>query len=447
MGKKRELEATVREVTERCGEFLERWKIAPHTLDMEECCHLFIEEMERGLATKEGSSLAMIPTYTKADNLITPGEKVIVLDAGGTNFRTCLISFDEKMGVKMEGFTKRGMPGVKNEVSAKEFFSILADQVEPLIEQSDRIGFCFSYAAEINEELDGVPIVFSKEIKAPEVIGMPVGRSLLDELATRGYDVRQKRVAVINDTVATLLAGKVATGVSPYSDYIGFILGTGTNTAYVEKNSNIGKLSNLPAGSQIINVESGGFFLVPGGLDRRFMDTTKHPENYHFEKMISGAYLGAFSQVVVEQAIEEGLLSKAFKAKFEQTNPLNTTRMSHYLEEPHNPSYDLVQCITNEEDATALYLILDAIIARAAKLTAVNISAAVLKGEGGTNPRYPVCVNADGTTFYKTENLALYTQYYLREFLDQKHHRYVQFVQIEDSPTIGAAVAGLSLPL
>ena len=28
----------------------------------------------------------MIPTYTKADNIITPGEKVIVLDAGGTNF-------------------------------------------------------------------------------------------------------------------------------------------------------------------------------------------------------------------------------------------------------------------------------------------------------------------------------------------------------------------------
>src|SRR5690554_6094798 len=103
MVKKSQLEATVREVTERCGEFLERWKIAPHTLDMEECCHLFMEEMERGLATKEGSSLAMIPTYTKADNLITPGEKVIVLDAGGTNFRTCLISFDQNMEVKIEG--------------------------------------------------------------------------------------------------------------------------------------------------------------------------------------------------------------------------------------------------------------------------------------------------------------------------------------------------------
>ncbi|MDD3790848.1 MAG: hexokinase, partial [Sphaerochaetaceae bacterium] len=289
--------------------------------------------------------------------------------------------------------------------------------------------------------------VFSKEIKAPEVIGMPVGRSLLDELGRRWYNVAKKRVAVVNDTVATLLAGKVATGVSPYSDYIGFILGTGTNTAYVEKNSNIVKLGNLPAGSQIINVESGGFYLVPGGLDRRFMDTTKNPDNYHFEKMISGAYLGAFSHVVVEQAIEEGLLSKEFKTRFEQIAPLNTTRMSHYLEEPHNPNYDLVKCITNEEDATALYIILDAIIARAAKLTAVNISAALLKGEGGRNPRYPVCVNADGTTFYKTENLALYTKYYLREFLDQKHHRYVQFVQIEDSPTIGAAVAGLSLTL
>ncbi|MFA5467648.1 MAG: hexokinase [Sphaerochaetaceae bacterium] len=437
----------MRDVITRCEEFLERWKIAPHTLDMQACCDTFLSEMAKGLEKKGGSSLAMIPTYTKAGNSVKSHEKVIVLDAGGTNFRTCLLSFNAKMEPVIDSFNKRGMPGVKKEVSAKEFFSILADQVEPLIDQSDRIGFCFSYAAEITEDLDGIPLVFSKEIKAPEVIGMPVGRSLLGELARRGHDVSAKRVAVVNDTVATLLAGKVATGVSPYSDYIGFILGTGTNTAYVEKNSHIGKLNLTGEGSQIINVESGSFYLVPGGLDRRFMDTTKHPDNYHFEKMISGAYLGAFSQVVLEQAIEEGLLSSEFKRRFNQIERLNTTRMSHYLEEPHNRDYDLVQCVTNEEDATALYLLLDAIIARAAKLTAVNISAAVLKGEGGQNPRYPVCVNADGTTFYKTENLLPYTKQYLREFLDQKHHRYVQFVRIEDSPTIGAAVAGLSLAL
>ena len=435
----------MKHIVGRTESFLHEWSISADTIDMQQCCDDFLQEMEVGLQAKGAGSLAMIPTYTQADTAIEPEEKVIVLDAGGTNFRTCVVSFNEQLKPTISSFQKSGMPGVHHEVSAKEFFKTLADQVEPLIDQSDRIGFCFSYAAEITENHDGIPLVFSKEIKAPEVIGMPVGKSLLEELARRGHDVSQKQVAVVNDTVATLLAGKAATGVSPYDGYIGFILGTGTNTAYIERNDQIGKLPDLNSGSQIINVESGNYDLIPGELDRRFINSTKQPENYHFEKMISGAYLGAFSQVVIEEAIAERILSEDFAERFFSIQSLNTTRMSNYLEMPHNRAYDLVSCINNESDATALYLILDAIIARAAKLTAVNLSAAVLKSKMGENPRYPVCINADGTTFYKTENLVRYTEQYVTEFLQRKHHRYIRFVSIDDSPTIGAAVAGLSL--
>lgn len=435
----------MKRIVERTESFLHEWNISPDAIDMESCCERFLEEMEKGLRAKGAGSLAMIPTYTQADNTIEPGRKVIVLDAGGTNFRTCVVSFDEHMGAAISSFSKSGMPGVKTEVSARQFFSALADQVEPLVDESDLIGFCFSYAAEITAGHDGIPLVFSKEIKAPEVIGMPVGRSLLEELAKRGCNVSSKRVSVVNDTVATLLAGKVSPSVTPFDGYIGFILGTGTNTAYVERNDRIAKLEGLPAGSQIVNVESGNYDIVPGVLDRRFFDSTKQPGDYHFEKMISGAYLGAFSQLVLKQAVADGVLSGAFSERFERIDPLNTTRMSHYLEMPHNQSYDLVSCITNEEDATALHMILDAIIARAAKLTAVNLSAAVLKSEKGKNPRYPVCINADGTTYYKTENLSRYTEQYLTEFLQRSCHRYVRFARIDDSPVLGAAVAGLSL--
>jgi hexokinase len=435
----------MKHIVARTESFLHEWSIAGDTIDMQHCCDDFLKEMEIGLSVKGAGSLAMIPTYTQADTVIEPYRKVIVLDAGGTNFRTCVVSFDESMNPTISSFHKTGMPGVHREVSAKEFFATLADQVESLINESDNIGFCFSYAAEITEDHDGIPLVFSKEIKAPEVIGMPVGKSLLEELARRGHDVANKRVSVVNDTVATLLAGKASNSVSPYDGYIGFILGTGTNTAYVERNERIGKLPSLGSGSQIINVESGNYDLVPGELDRRFIDSTKQPGNYHFEKMISGAYLGSFSQVVVEEAIAERILSEDFAERFYTKAPLNTTRMSNYLEMPHNGAYDLVACITNEADATALHLILDAIIARAAKLTAVNLSAMVLKSDVGENPRYPVCINADGTTYYKTENLARYTEQYVTEFLQRKHHRYVRFVNIDDSPTIGAAVAGLSL--
>jgi hexokinase len=432
-------------IVRRTEEFLHRWSVTADAIDMDTCCERFLAEMERGLNTRGDGTLAMIPTYTCADTAIQPGKSVIVLDAGGTNFRTCLVTFDDHAVPVISDFKKSGMPGVKTEVSAQAFFSALADDVERLIDKSDLIGFCFSYAAEITAGHDGIPLVFSKEIKAPEVIGMPVGRSLLEELARRGHDVSRKKVAVVNDTVATLLAGKAASRNTQYDGYIGFILGTGTNTAYVEDNLRIGKLPSALIGSQIINVESGNYDLVPGELDRRFINSTKSPAVYHFEKMISGAYLGSFAQVVLAQAISEGLFSDVFANRFAQMEPLNTTRMSHYLEMPHNPEYALVACLGSEEDATALYLILDAIIARAAKLTAVNLSAAVLKSGAGRNPRYPVCINADGTTYYKTENLQRYTELYLTEYLQHQRHRYVRFVRIDDSPVLGAAVAGLSL--
>ena len=424
--------------------FLERHALYASSVDEDKVLSFFLSEMDKGLKGDD-SSLAMIDAYVSADVSIKSGESVIVLDAGGTNFRTCLVSFDENRRPVISDFRKVGMPGVKEEVSKKEFFSILADNVERLIDKSDRIGFCFSYAAEITEDHDGIPVVFSKEVKAPEVIGEKLGKNLLAELGSRGYDVSKKKVAVVNDTVATLLAA-IAECPDDASSYVGFILGTGTNTAYEESARNIVKSGHSIDKKEIVNVESGCLALPLGDLDEGFLKTTKAPGNYLFEKKISGAYLGPFSAFVIEKAIEEGVLSKEFESAYRTIEPLNTTRMSHYLEMCHNSEYDLVRCVGDREgDATALYRILKSIIERAGKLTAINLTAAVLKSGKGTEPRYPVVINADGTTFYKTEFLEFYTRLYLDLILEKKHQRYYRIVNIDNSPTLGAAIAGLAI--
>ncbi len=425
-------------------EFLERHMISSSAVDEEKTLSFILSEMEKGLAVEDSSSLQMIPTYVSPDAEIVPGKSVIVMDAGGTNFRTCLVTFDENKHPVISDFRKVGMPGVKEEVSAAEFYSILADNIERLIDKSDRIGFCFSYAAKITEDHDGIPIVFSKEIKAPEVIGKPLGKNLLAELKRRGHDVSGKKVAVVNDTVATLLAAKAARP-DYASSYIGFILGTGTNTAYTERNDRIGKIS-LSDGREIINVESGCLAIELGDLDKEFVSGTKDPGKYWFEKKISGAYLGPFAEHVIKAAVKEGVLTKAFGERFEAYLPLDTTRMSHYLEDCHNNDYDLVKAVgDNEEDATALYKIIKSIIERAGKLTAINLTAAVLRSDAGAEPRLPVVINADGTTFYKTAFLEFYTRLYLDELLEKKHGRYYEIVNIENSPTLGAAIAGLAI--
>ena len=429
---------------DKVDSFLERHSLLASSVDDEKVLSFFLSEMDKGLKGENGS-LAMIDAYVGTDVTVKPGESVIVLDAGGTNFRTCLVSFDEDRKPVISDFRKVGMPGVKEEVSKDEFFSILADNVERLIDKSDRIGFCFSYAAEITADHDGIPIVFSKEIKAPEVIGQKLGENLLRVLAERGHDVSGKKVAVVNDTVATLLAA-IAECPDNASSYVGFILGTGTNTAYEETASNIVKVGRSSDKKEIVNVESGCLALPLGDLDEGFINTTKDPDKYWFEKKISGAYLGPFSAFVIEKAISEGILSAEFEKAYRTIEPLNTTRMSHYLEMCHNSDYDLVRCVGDREsDATALYRILKSIIERAGKLTAINLTAAILKSGKGTEPRYPVVINADGTTFYKTEFLEFYTRLYLDEILEKKHQRYYRIVNIDNSPTLGAAIAGLAI--
>ena len=420
-------------------DFLKKHGLRAEDVDSDKVLDFFSSEMKKGLDGEE-SSLAMIATYTEAGNDIPDGESVIVMDAGGTNFRTCLVTFNDGVA-EISDFQKVGMPGAKKEVSKKEFFSILADNIQRFMGKSKKIGFCFSYAAEITPDHDGIPLMFSKEIKAPEVIGKRLGKELLAELATRGYDTEGMTVSIVNDTVATLLAAKAAYK-GDASTYIGFILGTGTNTAYVERNSNIKKLS-LSEGSQIINVESGCLKLELSEIDEEFMKTTKDSNSYHLEKKISGAYLGPFALFVLKKAAEEGVFSSQSVEKLSEMNDLETKDVGGFLREAGDFSNPLSFFSANKEDAKNAYIIMRSIVERSGKLTALNLTAAVIASGEGDDPRRPVVINADGTTFYKTCFLEDYVKEYLDQILWKKEGKVCQIVSIDNSPTIGAAIAGL----
>ena len=422
-------------------DFLKKHGLRAEDVDSDKVLDFFSSEMKKGLDGEE-SSLAMIATYTEAGNDIPDGESVIVMDAGGTNFRTCLVTFNDGVA-EISDFQKVGMPGAKKEVSKKEFFSILADNIQRFMGKSKKIGFCFSYAAEITPDHDGIPLMFSKEIKAPEVIGKRLGKELLAELAGRGYDTEGMTVSIVNDTVATLLAAKAAYK-GDASTYIGFILGTGTNTAYVERNSNIKKLS-LSEGSQIINVESGCLKLELSEIDEEFMKTTKDSNSYHLEKKISGAYLGPFALFVLKKAAEEGVFSSQSVEKLSGMNDLETKDVGGFLREAGDFSNPLSFFSANKEDAKNAYIIMRSIVERSGKLTALNLTAAVIASGEGEDPRRPVVINADGTTFYKTCFLEDYVKEYLDQILWKKEGKVCQIVSIDNSPTIGAAIAGLCI--
>ena len=429
-------------------DFLNRHRLNPDMIDMDEICDLFFREMNAGLEGKP-SSLPMIPSFCSPDARPKAGESVIVIDAGGTNFRTCIVTFGDDLKPKISDFRKIRMPGTEKEVSSAEFFAIIADELERLIDKSDKIGFCFSYAAEILPDHDGIPRMFSKEIKAPEVLGKHLGKEILAELGRRGHDVSSKKVIIMNDTVTTLLAAQAKNVGGSYDGCIGFILGTGTNTAYIEKTANITKLdasvreSGLLSENQIINVESGCLNLHLGDIDLKFLASTKDPELYGFEKMVSGAYLGPLAFTVIQQAIEEGVLSQQFADAHAAYTSLSTIELNAFLKEDEMSS--LARCCKySEEDYDILMEIMGAFISRAAKLTAANLASAVLKTDYGKDEDHPVLINADGTTFLITAYLKSYTTEYLDAYLAEKGRRAV-ITQIEDSPIIGSAIGALSL--
>jgi hexokinase len=426
--------------------FLDTYGMNHRAIDMEACCRRFIAEMERGLDGTAGS-LKMFPTFLEASERIPSGEKVIVIDAGGTNLRVALIHFEESGQPVIDGFRKAPMPGSQGMVGKDQFFAIIADQVEDLAGQAGRIGFCFSYPTEIQPDKDGRLTQFSKQIQAPEVVGELIGANLREVLTKRGVGAGW-RIVLLNDTVATLLAGKAAAGGREYDSYVGFIFGTGINSSYIEANSKIRKCSGLdPAGEQIINVESGNFNLPPyGRLDEELDRSTIDPGSYVFEKMFSGRYLGGVCFHTLRRAAADGLFSAPAAAILNGLEGLPTITVNEFLLQPGRTANPLGDAASRgaAADRIKLYALLDSLVERAAKLAALNLAASVIKSGKGERPDRPVCLTADGTTFYQMKGLKLRTEYYLHQYLTGEKGRFWELIGVDNAPLIGAAIAGLT---
>jgi len=399
-----------------------------------------LAEMEAGLAGGT-SSLAMIPTWLAPVERIPPGEPVLAIDAGGTNFRAALVSFGSD-GPAVEGFRSAAMPGVSGEVGRDAFFDALALNIADLAARTGRIGFCFSYPLEILPDREGRLIHFTKEIRAPEVEGTLVGAGLREALARAG--VRGSWTAVLlNDTTATLLAGRsAAEDPRAYDGYVGYILGTGTNAAYLE--TTIPKAPD--AAEQIVVLESGGFAIRGrGDIDEAFDRTTKDPSSYPCEKMHSGAYLGGLALAVLRTAAGEGLFSPEGAAAIEALASLPARELSAFLRRPYDESRPLGAAMARaERDRERAFLLLDALVGRAALLAAGVIAAAVLKSGRGALASRPVCVAVDGTTWREVPGLAARAESILDRSLGAERGRHARIVLPERATLMGAAVAALA---
>jgi len=422
--------------------WLKEQMISAEAYDAGDLIGRFLDEMEKGL-NGEACSLAMIPAYVSAEGKVLSDKPVAVIDAGGTNLRICIAKFNDSGGIELSNFNKQPMPGRDHETTAAEFYAVLADALEPLKDEFDSIGFCFSYPATIMPDFDGRLLHWTKEIKVPELVGKHIGAGLIQTLEERG--IPGKQVVVLNDTVAALLAGLAQGHAFNASSYVGFILGTGTNTAYVEHNENIGKLDGyLDSGSQAINVESGGFSAFKRGASDLQLDSrSENPEGHIFEKAISGAYMGSLSLELLQVLASEDLFSDSGAAALSIMKDLSTIHIDNLTAGNGRDIGVLGSEAFTDSDREIMKNIFLGVVDRAALLTAVNIAAAVVKCGNGQDADRPVCVNIDGSTYYKTYRLADKVQAHLKTLLGERG-LHIRCIQVDDAPVIGAAIAALT---
>jgi hexokinase len=425
--------------------FLKKYGMDTESVDLDKNTKIFMDEMQKGLDGR--ASLLMIPTYIRMDKDIPLMEPIIAIDAGGTNLRVAVIHFNKNNEPVVEDFRRHPMPGSSGEISREEFFETMAGYILPVLYRSGKISFCFSYPAEIMPDRDGKIINFNKEVKVKGAEGELLGRNLLEALKRLGCR-DEKSIIVLNDTVATLLAGKAASPGRLFDGYIGYILGTGTNICYAEKCRNIGKIPNLGGSDELvlINMESGGYDKAPRGpIDLEFDSTTANPGDHVFEKAVSGAYQGGLILAVIRKACSEGIFSKGFLQEITNVSSLEAREVDDFLFYPYGKN-KLAKCCAGsdcEEDRISLFYLVDNIFERIAKFAAFSLTAVLEKTGKGGNPCKPVCITTDGSTFYKSKLFRSKLEHYIKIYTNEVKGRYCEFVKVDNGTLIGTAIAGL----
>jgi len=268
-----------------------------------------MKQMKDGLE-REGQTINMIPTFV--GKVPTGNEKgqFLAVDVGGSNFRVV------KASLPGDGVSNIRLEEVKEPISeeiktgtGEAMFDYIAEGIKKFVPEACEdgedmpLGVTFSFPIDQTSIDSGTLNRWTKGFSASGVVGVDVCKLLNEALLRKGVK-RVKVAALINDTTGTLASG----GAGNPSCFIGLILGTGTNAAYVEDTKKIKKLSAEQIGDQdkmLINTEWGAFdqerLVLPitkydNALDMR----SPNPGQQIYEKMISGKYLGEIARLVIE---------------------------------------------------------------------------------------------------------------------------------------------------
>ncbi len=255
----------------------------------------------------QDSSLALLPSFLRRPACL-PSGSYLALDFGGSNVRAARIELSAgRMQVKNVAQRPLADPAggydYRRGVTTKALFAFVASVVsEAAGTEGGFLGHTFSFPADQTGINAACLRQWTKEMAVAGAEGRDVQQLLTEALCALGRaDIEP--VALVNDTVATLLAGAqiVPTTVA------GTICGTGHNSCYEER--------ALPL-PMIVNAESGNFDGAPSNrFDEALDRQSQFPGRQRLEKMTSGQYLGELVRLAAAEAdvaLPDGWQSASF---------------------------------------------------------------------------------------------------------------------------------------
>lgn len=269
--------------------------------ELEQTAANFQKDIEVGLVDISKSTMRLLKSYI---GLPTGEEKgdFLALDFGGTNVRALRIRLlgAGKFEVLKKVAKPLYVPGqydfIGPDAAADDLFDFIAGIIDDALEGDHttpyKLGHTFSFPSSQTDLNNARLIIWTKEFATKGVEGEVVNDLLLAALQRRGIG-NVKPVAVINDTVAVLLAAAY----KQPDTYIGSIYATGHNTCYLEPHV-VGEDKPM-----ILNMECGGFSrLKTNRLDDLLDKDSEKPGEQRLEKMVSGRYMGVLFGMALAEA-------------------------------------------------------------------------------------------------------------------------------------------------
>jgi len=361
-----------------------------------------------------------------------------VLDAGGTNLRVAK-GIAKADGVDLSDLTRCPMPGSLSPVDKQGLLNQLADMVEPLVEEGSNCGFCFSYEATIQENGDALVGGMGKGVVVTGIENTMLAKELNEILLQRGKPAMN--TMVLNDTTATLMGALAQENESDYDGFIGFILGTGTNCAYIEDAKKVEKYPNFKGERMIINAEAGAFKgFIHGSADVRLVHEVSSKRSFNYEKMTAGAFFGPLAGHLFDIAVEEGILKTAEPHSHLE---LTTKELNEFMQNPYKKG-KISDLLPDDHERDVAAKVFDMLLRRSGKCVALVLSSVMEQGDMGKTPERPACIAAEGSTYWKFPAYRRWIEHYLKEFAKEMGRSYV-IKECNDTNLLGAALAAVSI--